>query len=267
MTTDGDRLRAIMARLRDPESGCSWDRAQTPTSLLPYTLEEVYELVEAVDNGHPEDICDELGDLLFHIVFYAWIAEEAGHFTYSEVIDGVCEKLVRRHPHVFSSRQYASTAEQRQDWLRIKAQERRQNGRQESVTDGSLAEVSRALPALLRARKLLQRAALAGFDWRNETEALAKVTEELREVGEELQQGKSQQHLEAEIGDLLLATSNLARHCGIDAEAALRGANNRFVKRFSYVEKCLLDEQTTVAETSSEKLLWLWQQAKDEDAV
>ncbi len=266
MTPEIDRLRAIMARLRDPDLGCSWDREQTSHSLLAYTLEEVYELVEAVERQDADDVCDELGDLLFHIVFYARLAEESGQFTFPDIVENVCQKLIRRHPHVFSSRRYQDAEEQRRAWRAIKAEERHLKGRPADEPEGALANVPLALPALLRSRKLLQAAADSGFDWDTREQALEKVDEELAEVRAEVEQGQSDQRLADEIGDLLLAVSNLARHCRIDAEEALRRANSRFAGRFALMEDKVMAERQVLENLSKERLLAFWQQAKRESS-
>jgi len=253
------RLLETMRALRDPEGGCPWDREQTMSSILPYTLEEVYELIDAVEQGRPEDIRDEVGDLLFHVVYYAQIAAESGDFDFADVAAGVNDKLVRRHPHVFGDVVFATTAERRAAWERIKQEERRQAGREEQ---GLLAGVNRALPALQAAHRLQKKAAAAGFDWDRLEAVLDKVEEEVRELREELAAAGGRQRMQEEIGDLLFACVNAARYAGVDPETALRGANRKFTARFGYIESRLAEQDRRVEDTGMEELEALWQEAK-----
>lgn len=216
-----ERLVAIMARLRDPARGCEWDRAQTWASIAPYTIEEAYEVADAIERGAIADLKDELGDLLLQVVFHSRIAEEASAFSLTDVADAIADKMERRHPHIFGD-----GVGDHADWERVKADERRVNG-----VAGALDGVALGLPALLRAEKLQHRAARVGFDWPDAAGPRAKIDEELAEV--EAAQGDA---VAEEIGDLLFAVVNWARHQGVDAEAALRRANVKFERRFAAME-------------------------------
>ena len=214
-----DRLKAIMARLRDPEHGCEWDRAQTFASIAPYTIEEAYEVADAIARGDPADMRDELGDLLLQVVFHSRIAEEVGLFDFDAVADAVSDKLERRHPHVFGE------AVDTPGWEAIKALER------DDKQGGALAGVALGMPALSRAEKLQKRAAGVGFDWPDASGPREKISEELREV-----ERAASDEIEGEVGDLLFAVVNWARHLGVDPEAALRIANAKFEQRFAGME-------------------------------
>jgi len=265
MTNQMTTLLEIMVRLRDPQHGCPWDREQTMLSLLSYTLEECYEVVDAVERQAMTDVCDELGDLLFQVVFYSRIAEEAGLFDFEAVAAGIVAKLQRRHPHVFGDAPIPSAAEQHRAWEQHKERERER--RSDPVPQGqsrALAGVAQALPALVRAVKLQQRAARVGFDWRAVREVLAKVEEELEEVREELPTGNPGR-LTHEIGDLLLATSNLARHVGVDPETALRRANCRFEQRFAAMERMVGEGGQRLAALTPAELESLWVCVKEEE--
>jgi MazG family protein len=256
------RLLEIMARLRDPERGCPWDRAQTWQSLIPFTLEESYEVADAIERGAVDGVREELGDLLFQVVFYAQIAAEQGQFDFEEVVSGIAAKLERRHPHVFGETRIGSAAEQTLAWEEHKARERAALGAVAGAA-AALAGVAQALPALTRAVKLQQRAARVGFDWPEVGDVLAKVDEELAEVRAELDAGiPSPEALEHEVGDLLLAVSNLARHLCIDPETALRRANRRFEGRFRHMEQALAAQGRDLLDTRPEELDELWIQAK-----
>lgn len=257
-------MRSVVARLRDPETGCPWDLAQTPASLLPYTVEEVYELIDAIERDASTDIREELGDLLYHVLFYSRIGAEQGRFDIDDVIDGIHDKLVRRHPHVFSDAPRGDAEQRRRDWARIKAEEHASSAhrsKQSGVTS-SLTAVAAALPALLRANRLIERAALVGFRWTDDDQALAKVEEELEELRHELDETGDLDRIEAEIGDLLLAVTGLARHHEIDAETALRRACDRFVARFSRLEQTVRTSGRSLDGLTTEELLVYWRQAK-----
>jgi nucleoside triphosphate diphosphatase len=221
-------LADIMAQLRDAESGCPWDIEQDFASIAPYTIEEAYEVADAIERQDMVDLKDELGDLLFQVVFHSQMAMEAGHFTLDEVIAGICEKMTRRHPHVFGG-QNATTADVVvANWETIKARERSQK-----QTDASaLSGVAKALPALLRAQKIQKRAARTGFDWPDIVGATAKLHEEIQELEEA---ATSDEQMD-EMGDLLFAAVNISRHLNIDAEAALKQATQKFERRFRYME-------------------------------
>lgn len=243
----------IMAKLRDPEGGCPWDVEQTFASIAPYTIEEGYEVAEAAEAGDMDALCDELGDLLLQVVFHARMAEEIGAFAMRDVLDAVCGKMVRRHPHVFADASVADTQAQSHAWEAQKADERRakaeaQGRRQASALD----DISVALPALTRAEKLQMRAARVGFDWPDLDPVLAKIDEEIAEVRHEIAIGAPRQRLEDEVGDLLFASVNLARKLGLDPEQALRFGNAKFERRFRAMEGALAaDNGRPMADTTA----------------
>lgn len=253
------RLLDIMQTLRDPDHGCPWDREQTFASIVPHTLEETYELAEAIESEDPDAIHDELGDLLFQVVFYAELGRERDWFDFESLAARLCEKLERRHPHVFGSGQGATTTMVSGQWERIKADERRQTAGEET---GTLAGVARNLPALSRAAKLQKRASRVGFDWGEPAPVIAKIEEELEEFRAELAAGHADDRLEEEFGDFLFACVNLARHAGIDPETALRRANRKFESRFGYVESQLAREGRTPEDSTLEEMDALWEEAK-----
>ena len=229
------RLREIMRRLRDPETGCPWDIVQTFDTIAPYTIEEAYEVADAVARGDAGDLRDELGDLLLQVVYHARMAEEAGSFGFDDVARAICDKMVRRHPHVFGDESRDKTPErQTADWERIKAAERAGRVEAASALDG----VAAGLPALTRAVKLQNRAARVGFDWPDASHVTAKIAEEAAELAEAAKSGDAD-HTREEYGDLMFVMANLARHLEIDPEAALREANLKFTRRFQAVEASL----------------------------
>jgi MazG family protein len=230
------QLIEIMARLRDPEAGCPWDIKQTFATIAPYTLEEAYEVADAIEHGDLDELRGELGDLLFQVVFHARMAEEQGAFDFNDVARAICDKMIRRHPHVFADAEFADEAELRQAW---EAQKQRERGHRQQ-DDSALAGVARALPALVRADKLQKRAARVGFDWDDARGAIDKVREEIGEV-EEARASADHDHLEEELGDLLFALVNVTRMLDVDAEHALRRANQKFERRFRDME-CYLAE-------------------------
>lgn len=255
-----ERLRSIMARLRDPARGCPWDQQQDFTSVAPYTLEEAYEVVDAIDRGDFDDLRDELGDLLFQVVFHARLAEEAGRFDFDAVATAIADKLVRRHPHVFGGEHYADLAAQRQAWEAIKATERMRKGRPD---DGSaIAGVSRGLPEWRRALKLQQKAAAVGFEWPGAAPVMDKLDEEVAEVRAELTATPDVARVEAEIGDVLFVLVNLARHVGADFSRALRGANAKFERRFRAMERLAAADGHAFAALPLDEQESLWQRVK-----
>lgn len=261
-----ERLLEVMSVLRDPGRGCPWDRRQTMQSLTPHTLEEAYEVADAVERGGRDEIREELGDLLFQVVFYCEIAREAGWFDFEDVAQGIANKLERRHPHVFSSGEAESMREPGQDWDWHKEEERRKKARRAGdVLSGALSGVAVALPALTRAVKLQRRAARVGFDWNEVGQVVGKVLEELDEVRQEIDTGDAQR-LQHEIGDLLLAVSNLARHLAVDPEQALRFANKRFEQRFAIMERALEAQGRAMGEVTQDQLEALWVAAKSREA-
>lgn len=236
----------IMRRLRDPNTGCSWDKEQTFETIAPYTIEEAYEVADAIQRGDLHDLKDELGDLQLQVVYHARIAEELGAFDISDVMTSICSKMIRRHPHIFGDQAESP------GWEALKAAERG-----ERQDQSALAGVALALPALKRAEKLQKRAARTGFDWKDAAGPRAKIDEELAEI----EAARSDEEREAEIGDLLFSVVNYARHLGVDAEAALRGTSERFEARFRKVEAIA---ETPLAELGIDQLEELWQRAKRE---
>lgn len=250
------RLLAIMAQLRAPE-GCPWDAEQTPESLKPYLLEECYETLEAIDSGDPNKVREELGDLLLQIVFQTRMYEERSAFSMSEVINGIADKLERRHPHVFGDSECRTPAEVSEQWETIKKREK-QKAQQPSTLLGSIPT---ALPGLMHVTKLTERASRAGFDWPKVDSALAKVREEMTELEQALQENDRQATAD-ELGDLLFATANLGRYLNIDAEDALRKTVSRFKERFTHIEDSLTRDGRTPQQATLEELRTLWDEAK-----
>jgi MazG family protein len=248
-----DRLLAIMARLRDPASGCPWDREQDFASIAPHTIEEAYEVADAIERTDLAALRDELGDLLFQVAFHSQLAAERGAFSFDDVVDAICDKLTRRHPHVFGDATIRNAEEQTHAWERIKASERAASGRGHSA----LSDVPKSLPALTRARKLGRRAADAGFDWPDATGPREKIKEELAELDRALAD-RDLARMAAELGDLLFSVVNLARHLEVDPESALRHANERFSRRFRYVEQALVarGQRPSVADPALLERLW-----------
>jgi len=261
--TQIDRLIAIMAALRDPQTGCPWDRAQDFASIAPYTVEEAYEVADAIAAGDMENLRDELGDLLFQVVFHAHMGKENGSFDFDDVANAICEKLERRHPHVFGEQQIDSAEEQARAWEAHKAAERasRAGDAGESVLD----TVRGARPALNQATALQEAAAAYGFDWSDAREVLPKVGEELAELEAAVASG-SPTHAVEELGDLLFACVNVARHLGVDADAALRQACAKFQRRFRHVESGIAAEGKTLEQATLEEMDALWASGKRTDS-
>ncbi len=269
-----DRLVTIMKMLRDKQHGCPWDLEQTIKSLLPYTLEEVYEVADAIENDDLVELEDELGDLLFQVIFYAQIANEQGAFDFQDIAATVSDKLVRRHPHVFPNGdlkqfgvpQEISAAQVVVNWEAIKEiereEKRKKGGKQAAAEKLSLLDdVPRALPAMERARKLQKRGAQVGFDWTEIGPVLAKLKEEVQEFEEALAGGDAQR-MSDELGDVLFAAINLARHSDVEPEVALRSANRRFETRFKWIEGALAAQSREFKDATLEELDVLWDQAK-----
>lgn len=254
---DIDTLLKIMATLRDPVRGCPWDREQDFGSIAPYTIEEAYEVADAIDRDDLPDLRDELGDLLLQVVFHAQMAQEIEAFDFGDVVAAISEKMVRRHPHVFGAATVESASAQRDAWEGLKAEERERRGGDTSA----LAGVGRALPALIRAEKLGKRAARVGLDWPHADGVIAKVREELDELASALAL-KKQEAVEEELGDLLLACTSLARHCHVDPEQALRQACRKFETRFRHVEESVRNQGLEWQHLSPQALDGLWQIAK-----
>lgn len=260
-----DRLLDIMARLRDPKSGCPWDLEQNFSSIVPHTIEEAYEVADAIEAGDMPALVGELGDLMFQVVFYAQMASEAGDFDMHDVLEAINNKMIERHPHVFSSVEINSAAAQTVAWESHKAAERAKlaatAGRAPSALDGVIS----ALPALARADKLQKRAARIGFDWRNAAEVTAKVEEELAEIRAELDGEARKSAIDEELGDLLFAVTNLARHLHVEPEGALRRANAKFERRFRRVEAILRAEGIDPSDAGIDRMEAAWNQVKAEE--
>ena len=269
-----DRLIAIMTMLRDKQHGCPWDLEQTIKSLLPYTLEEVYEVADAIENNDLVELEDELGDLLFQVIFYAQIAKEQGAFDFQDIATAITDKLVRRHPHVFPDGdleqfgipQEIDAQQVVVNWEAIKEierEEKRKKGGKQAVqgVESILDDVPRALPAMERARKLQKRAAQVGFDWAEIAPVLEKLKEEVAEFEEALASGDLER-MSDELGDVLFATINLARHSKIEPEVALRSTNRRFERRFKWIEAALYKQDKVFKDAKLEELDALWGQAK-----
>ena len=254
------RLRAIMRALRDPETGCPWDIEQTFATIAPYTIEEAYEVADAIEREAWDELKGELGDLLFQSVFHAQMAEEAGLFSLDDVADTMSDKMVTRHPHVFGAESRNKSAEQQtRDWEAIKAAERA--GKSEK---GTLDGVALGLPALLRAHKLQKRAARVGFDWPSAREVLDKIVEESQELVD-AQAEADQEHILEEYGDLMFVMANLGRHLGVEPEAALRAANAKFERRFGRVEALLAARGKRPEDSDLSEMDALWTTAKEEE--
>jgi len=264
-----ERLIDIMRRLRAPD-GCPWDREQTAASLRPFVLEETYEVLEAIEHGTPADLCEELGDFLFEAVFLSRIHEEAGHFSIGDVVEGIADKLVRRHPHVFERADGEDTMTSNQvveKWESLKARERALAGKtapQGAKKKTTLSGVPKTLPSLLRAHELSERAAAVGFDWARAADVLDKIEEEVAELRREVESGATG-HLsraEDEMGDLLFSIANLSRKLGIEPEAALRRASDKFTSRFESMESALASNGVSLPEASLDQMEAEWQRAK-----
>jgi len=260
-SSDIRRLIEIMAALRDPVRGCPWDVEQTFASIAPFTIEEAYEVADAIERGLTEDLREELGDLLLQVVFHARMAEEAGLFDFGGVVEAITAKLIRRHPHVFGDASALDPSEVKALWGRIKADEKRAKLASGETAPGALDGVPLALPALSRALKLQEKAGKVGFDWNDPRAVLAKIREEASEVEQEIA-GGSPEALKGEVGDLLFAVANLARHLKVDPEAALRSANLKFERRFAHIERRLAERGRTTEGSSLEDMEQLWVEAK-----
>jgi ATP diphosphatase len=257
-----DRLLAIMAQLRDPERGCPWDREQDFATIAPYTIEEAYEVADAIARGDMPALKDELGDLLFQVVFHARMAEEAGLFAFNDVAAAIADKMERRHPHVFGDTQIDSAAAQSEAWEQHKAAERRDRAEQAGSAHSVLDGVALALPALLRAVKIQNRAARIGFDWPEARPVFDKLAEEVAELRKEIEDGADHTRMEDEMGDILFAVANLARKLDIDPESALRKANEKFTHRFTALEDRLHARGRSVHDATLDEMEAEWQAIK-----
>jgi ATP diphosphatase len=265
---DISRLNEIMAALRTPETGCPWDLEQTFATVVPYTLEEAYEVADAIERGDVANLREELGDLLLQVVFHARMAEEEGRFDFGDVVDAITRKLIRRHPHVFGDARDLSSDQVKALWGRIKAEEKRERaearraaGLPAEAAAGALAGVPLALPALTRALKLQENAGKVGFDWNDPRAVLAKLREEIDEVEAEFD-ANDPQRVADEVGDLLFAVANLARHVRVDPETALRGANAKFERRFAHIESRLAEAGRAPSDATLDEMEALWSEAK-----
>lgn len=256
--SDIKALLDVMARLRDPQNGCPWDREQTLSSLVPHTIEEAYEVADAIARSDMDELRDELGDLLFQVVFYARISEEQGDFAFADVVDAIRDKLIRRHPHVFAGADIVNAEAQTVAWEVHKASERR-----DKHGDGTLAGIAQALPALSRAAKLTRRAARVGFDWPDLPPVFDKMQEELDELRHEVGQADiDPDRVEDEMGDVLFVASNLARKAGIDPEVALRRANAKFERRFAAMEALAAADGVSLDDLDLDRWEALWVRVK-----
>lgn len=265
---DISRLIEIMEALRQPETGCPWDVVQTFETIKPYTIEEAYEVADAIERKDMDDLCEELGDLLLQVVFHARIAEERGEFAFGDVVEAVTSKMIRRHPHVFAVSEADTPDSVKLQWDRIKAEEKRERaerrarrGITEDFKAGFLGGVQRSQPALTEALKLQEQAARAGFDWSDPAPILDKIEEEIAELREALAEGKPEK-VSDELGDLIFALVNIGRHVKADPEDALRGTNTKFRRRFNHIETSLTENGETLEEASLERMEDLWQAAK-----
>jgi ATP diphosphatase len=260
MLKNTQQLLDLMSRLRRPEDGCAWDIKQDFTSLIPYLIEEAYEVVDAIERNDLDDLRSELGDLLLQVVFHSQIAQERGLFNFEEVSAGICDKLVRRHPHVFSDAVFNTDAERHKAWEQAKAIERQEKGKASPQTS-VLSGVAGNLPALMECEKIQDRAAQHGFDWPDLPPVFAKVLEELDEVKEAWESG-DQAHIQEEIGDLLLVAVNLARHLKVNPEIALKESTKKFTKRFNYIEQQVAASGRELKECELMELDAFWHEAK-----
>jgi ATP diphosphatase len=260
-----DRLLAIMARLRDPADGCPWDLDQDFPTIVPHTIEEAYEVADAIERGQMDELKSELGDLLFQVVFYAQMARERGLYGFEEIVRTLNEKMVRRHPHVFADAAIDGVDAQTVAWEEQKAGERAADAAAKGSAPSQLDGIPLGLPALTRAVKLQKRAARIGFDWPESAQVLDKIVEEVAELKSELVEGGSQARLADEVGDLLFAVTNLTRHLQLDPEQSLRSANAKFERRFRRLEALAAEQYGAMARPGLEALEALWKQVKREE--
>lgn len=270
-----EKLTTLMSMLRDPETGCPWDLKQTFDSLIPYTIEEAYEVAQAIEDKDYADLKGELGDLLFQVVFYAQLGKEQSLFGFDDIIDGICTKLISRHPHVFSDESFSTDEQIKQNWEKQKAKERQSK---DSASTSVLDDIPLAIPAISRAYKIQKRAASVGFDWPDVHGALDKVSEEIEEVKAELVTNVNEQEnspnslsnkysdnidaIADELGDLYFALTNVTRHLGLNPEQVIKAANNKFERRFRHVENTAATQNVDMKNTDLVQLDKWWEQAK-----
>lgn len=257
-----ERLLLIMKSLRDPDKGCPWDKEQTLDSIKGYTIEEAYELVDAIEQEDISGIKDELGDLLFHIIFYSEMADEEGFFDFEDIVKQLNEKLERRHPHVFSDTKLENSDQVKELWNQIKQQEKNAIKTGHKGTENLLDDIGKHMPAIQTATRLQKKAAGVGFDWNDTKDIIDKLEEELKELSEALLDRENIEHITEELGDLMFCCVNLARKCQIDSELALREANNKFIKRFNYIEDTLRHNNKSLQVATLEEMDALWNEAK-----
>ena len=260
--TDIHALLEIMRALRNPDGGCPWDLEQDFDSIAPYTLEEAYEVADTIERKDFAGLKDELGDLLFQVVYHSQMAEEAGHFSFQDVIENVCQKMIRRHPHVFGDADIKTAESQTLAWEEVKAQERREKSGGGEISSGTLDGLPLALPALVRAVKLQRRAARVGFDWPDTSLVLDKLNEEMLELAVEVVKDRDSPKVKEELGDLLFVYANLSRHLDVDPEEALRSANGKFERRFRYIEQQLGARGKGLQDSDLAEMDALWDAAK-----
>lgn len=267
---DISRLLEIMAALRTPVTGCPWDLEQNFETIKPYTIEEAYEVADAIERKDMGDLCEELGDLLLQVVFHAQMAEEKGQFSFGDVVEAITRKMIRRHPHVFAVSDADTPGAVKAQWDEIKAEEKRERADRRAKAgyvepnQGLLGSVQRSFPALTEALKIQEKAAKVGFDWKEAAPILDKIEEEIGELREALAEG-NQTAVADELGDLIFATVNIGRHVGADPEMALRGTNTKFRKRFRYIETSLEESGEDIVAASLERMEALWVEAKESE--
>lgn len=265
--TSLSRLQEIMARLRDPKTGCSWDQAQDFSSIAPYTIEEAYEVADAIERKDMDDLREELGDLLFQVVFHTQMASEAGAFTLDEVVSGICDKMERRHPHVFGTPEQVNVGAVAGAWERHKEQERAEKSKNNAKFISILHGVATTLPALQRAQKLQERAARVGFDWPTLQPVFDKLDEEIRELTEAINKPEHNEHIAEELGDILFVCTNLARKLNVDTQAALHSSNKKFERRFAWIEKRLGEIGKIPKDASLDEMEAFWVEAKEREKM
>jgi len=258
---DFQMLLKFMGRLRDPEQGTSWDQRQDFSTIAPYTIEEAYEVADAIERDDMDELCSELGDLLFQVVYHAQIASEKNLFDFNHIVQRINDKLVTRHPHLMSQKQ-GQGVRQSPIWEDIKENERKEKAQSRGMDHSILDGIGQSIPSLSRAQKLQMRAAQVGFDWRDIDPVFEKIDEEIKEINYAVRNNESDERLHEELGDLLFACVNLARHLKVDAETALRRANNKFITRFKYIETSLNKENKVISEASLKEMDNLWEKAK-----